>query len=219
MRVVGGSSRGRVIRAPAGTGTRPTSDRVREAIFDVLSNLVELDGASVADLFAGSGAMGIEALSRGAEAAVFVDTDRAALEAVRSNLRSAGLEAAAASIVRADVLTWLSRKAPTGESRTRAPGRPGPFDLALCDPPYAFSRWRLLLEKLDATVAVLESDRPLEVPTRWDVVRQKGYGGTLVTVVSAAREQRSGGSHDDDAVRGRFADLFTSSDTDQEGVS
>lgn len=174
MRVIAGTCRGRLLRAPAGAVTRPTADRVREAIFDVLTSSARLEGTSVLDLFAGSGAMGIEALSRGAARAVFVDRDRRAAGAVRDNLASLGLEERGA-VVRADALRWLSGP------RSR-PAR-GPFDLALCDPPYAFDAWDELLARLDASLAVLESSRPLAVPGRWQVVRSKRYGGTLVTVV------------------------------------
>jgi 16S rRNA (guanine966-N2)-methyltransferase len=86
VRVVAGAARGRPLRAPAGRGTRPTSDRVREAMFSMLASMDALEGAVVVDLFAGSGALGIEALSRGAGRAVFVDDDRSALDAVQANL-------------------------------------------------------------------------------------------------------------------------------------
>ena len=170
MRVIAGSCRGRPLRAPAGTTTRPTADRVRESIFDVLGSLEPVDGLRVLDLFAGSGAMGIEALSRGAASAVFVDRDPAALSAVRANLDALGLQDRA-RVVRADVLVWLSAQ-PTDEA-----------ELALCDPPYDFDQWERLLERLPAPLAVLESARPVEVPPPWEVARNKRYGGTLVTVV------------------------------------
>ena len=90
MRVVAGRPRGRVLRGPAGTATRPTSDRVREAMFSMLSSMDAIEGAPVVDLFAGSGALGIEALSRGAASVTFVDHDRAALAAIRANLAVLG---------------------------------------------------------------------------------------------------------------------------------
>lgn len=177
MRVIGGTCRGRTLRAPAGTATRPTSDRVREAIFDVLGSLGAVEGSRVVDLFAGSGAMGIEALSRGAERAVFVDAAPGALAVVRANLAMLGLESQA-TVVRADVLSWLGR---TGDTAGAV------ADLAFCDPPYDFDRWDALLERLDVDVAVLESSRPVEVPSPWEVLRHKRYGGTLVTVASRVR--------------------------------
>ncbi len=176
MRVIAGTHRGRPLRAPASPVTRPTADRVREAVFDVLQSVVDLDGALVLDLFAGSGAMGIEALSRGADRAVFVDDDARALVMLRANLAGLGLDARA-EVVRADAETWLSRRRGAGLAR---------FDLALCDPPYRFDAWPRLLEVLEAEVVVLESDRPLEPGARWEVLRSRRYGGTLVTVVRGA---------------------------------
>src|SRR5688500_6095905 len=105
MRVVGGSAGGRRLRAPAGRSTRPTADRVREAMFNSLGSLDAVVGARVLDLFAGSGALGIEALSRGAAAATFVDSDARALAVVRANLDDTGL--AGATLVRADALAFL----------------------------------------------------------------------------------------------------------------
>jgi 16S rRNA (guanine966-N2)-methyltransferase len=169
VRVIAGSSRGRPLTAPVGGRTRPTADRVREAIFNVLGSLVDLEGARVVDLFAGSGAMGIEALSRGAASVVFVDSSAAAVRAVKANVTGTGLDPGATRVVRADVLDWLRR--------------PQRFDLALCDPPYSFDAWGDLLGRLHSEVAVLESDRPVEVPATWEIVRNKRYGGTLVTVV------------------------------------
>jgi len=108
--------------APRGSATRPTTDRVREAVFSILGSL---SGLRVVDLFAGSGALGIEALSRGASSAVFVESSRVALVALRTNLQELDLEPCA---------TVLG--APVERSRS-ALERLGPFDLALCDPPWA----------------------------------------------------------------------------------
>ena len=138
---------------------------------------IDLDGAVVADLFAGSGALGIEALSRGAASAVLVERSPAAISVIRANLGSLGL-AGLAEVVRADVVGWLA------EARH--------FDLALVDPPYAFEGWGELLGRLDAKVAVLESDRELEVPVTWEVARHKRYGDTLVTVVRHVDVARQG---------------------------
>ncbi|HZQ29450.1 MAG TPA: RsmD family RNA methyltransferase, partial [Acidimicrobiales bacterium] len=152
MRVVAGEARGRRLVAPPGRATRPTSDRVRESIFDILTSLDAVEGATVADLFAGSGAMGIEALSRGASRAAFVDSDPGAIQAVKANLDTTGT-ADRATVVRSDVLRWL-------------PSAP-PVDLALVDPPYTFDAWPELLTGLHAGLAILESDRELEVPEGW----------------------------------------------------
>ncbi|HEX2038688.1 MAG TPA: RsmD family RNA methyltransferase, partial [Acidimicrobiales bacterium] len=164
MRVVGGSARGRPLRPPKGADVRPTSDRTRESIFNVLMSLGGVEGATVADLFAGTGALGIEALSRGAAHATFVDRD---VGLVRTNLEAVGL-ADRATVVRADVLRWVES----------APA----VDLAFADPPYAFDDWLALLARLEAGLAVLESDRPIEPGERWRVLRTKQYGSTVVVV-------------------------------------
>lgn len=118
MRVISGSAGSRRLRAPA--GARPTTDRVRQALFDMLGDLAD---ARVLDLFAGSGALGIEALSRGAREAVFVDSSRQACDVVLQNLQVTGLRGGA-TIRRADATRWVARKA--GD----------PFDLVFLDPPY-----------------------------------------------------------------------------------
>jgi len=134
----------------------------------MLWSLGAVEGAEVVDLFCGTGAMGIEAWSRGASRVVFVDRDRAALEATELNCRAVGLSAADAEWVRADLPTWLE------ESRA--------VDLAFCDPPYAFDGWAELLARLAAQVVVCESDREIPMPPQYDIARSRSYGGTLVTV-------------------------------------
>lgn len=171
--MIAGTSRGRRLPARLPAGVRPTSDRVREAIFDILGSLGVVPGADVLDLYCGSGALGVEALSRGARSVTFVDHDAAALDAVRTNLAATGLADRAATLVRAELPGWL--------------GRAPRADLALCDPPYAFADWSTLLGALDAEVAVLESSAEIEVPEGWMIVRSRRYGGTLVTVISPAR--------------------------------
>ena len=177
MRVVAGSCGGRRLVTPAGRDTRPTTDRVREASFNALGSLDVLDGASVLDLFAGSGALGIEALSRGAARCSFVDADRRAIAAVRANLMTCDLNDVA-EVHQIDAHRYLA-------------GDPGPFDLALLDPPYAFDGWETLLVGLPATTVVIESDREIGLPALWDVVRQKWYGTTLVTLAQRAPHEPS----------------------------
>ena len=167
MRVVAGACRGRTIVAPDGGDTRPTSDRVREAIFNALGSLGEVEGAQVVDLFAGSGALGIEALSRGADHCTFVERNRGARDVIHQNLQTLGL-VARAEVVANDVLLYL-RDAPA-------------FDLALIDPPYQFGDWDALLLGIDASTAVIESNRVIEVPAGWSTVREKRYGGTVVLI-------------------------------------
>ena len=169
MRVIAGSSRGRRLRAPTGEATRPTSDRVRESIFDVLGSLVDLEGTDVVDLFAGSGALGIEALSRGAASVTFVDSSLAAVRAVEANVTGTGLDPAQTRVVRADVLVWLEQ--------------PHRFDLALCDPPYAFDALARTARPSPGRAGRARIGPPVTVPESWEIVRHKRYGGTLVTVV------------------------------------
>jgi len=175
MRVVAGRLRGRRLAAPRGAHTRPTSDRVREALFSVLG---DLEGAAVLDLFAGSGALGVEALSRGAARATFVDSAPAAVAAVRRNLAELRLEDAA-EVRRADARAFL-RKA-------RAAGRQ--YDLVFLDPPYrrAAALGAELSEALAPVLApgarvVAESDRraPLELALR--PVDERRYGDTLIRI-------------------------------------
>lgn len=166
MRVVAGIAKGRRLVAPRGDATRPTSDFVREAIFNSLTSYVDFDSATVLDLFAGTGAMGIEALSRGAAHATFVEQHRHALVAIRKNLDSTGFTD------RATVITADATRASLPLS-----------DVAFVDPPYAFAAWKPLVERLDADLAVLESDRPIEPGARWRVLRSKRYGTTVVTLI------------------------------------
>jgi 16S rRNA (guanine966-N2)-methyltransferase len=146
---------------------------VREATFNALGSLGVVEGAVVLDLFAGSGALGIEALSRGAAGATFVDDDGRALQVVRANLDATGL-ADRATVVRGD--------------GPRHAATVGPVDLALLDPPYAFAdeQWAGLLGVLDADVVVVESDREVPLPEPWQVLRSKWYGGTVVLLARRA---------------------------------
>jgi 16S rRNA (guanine966-N2)-methyltransferase len=179
MRVVGGEARGRRLAAPPGRATRPTSDRVREAIFGVLGSLeqvadVTVEGARVVDLFAGSGALGIEALSRGAASATFVERDRTAVAAIRANLAATGLAGPGATVVGADAERWLERAEP--------------FDLILCDPPYAYRGWPDLLAAMAplTRLAVIETGGPMELGPGWEALKIKRYGGTVVSVARPA---------------------------------
>ena len=183
MRVIGGEYRGRRLNAPVADHVRPTSDRVREAIFDILFSLGGVEGLQVADLFAGTGALGIEALSRGAASVTFVDRAPASIAAIRANLVSAGLGDAEsdgdATVVRADVDSWVTSTA----SR---------YDLVLCDPPYDYSAWEPLVTRLPADLVVLESGMELPPVDGWEVLRSRRYGGTIVTVARPARASQKG---------------------------
>jgi 16S rRNA (guanine966-N2)-methyltransferase len=172
MRVVAGELRGRKLIAPAGGSTRPTADRVREALFSILG---DVSGLRVLDLYAGSGALGIEALSRGAAAAVFVDSSRVAVETIRRNLSELGLEA---PVRRRDALVYLAESAEQGA-----------YDLVFADPPYdsALRVGPRLAQRLPpilspGAVIVTESNKraPLELP--FPVLRERSYGDTRIAV-------------------------------------
>jgi 16S rRNA (guanine966-N2)-methyltransferase len=130
MRIIAGKWRGRPLKAPPGQATRPTSGRTREALFSMLASRIgSFEGLRVADLFAGTGALGLEALSRGAAHCTFVESDRAALDALKANIAAVGAEAT----VRAAAAEHFSG---------------GPFDLVLLDPPYASGLGQRALAKL-----------------------------------------------------------------------
>ena len=154
---------------PHGTDVRPTSDRVREALFNALYSLDDaVEGATVLDLFAGTGALGLEALSRGATSVTFVDNNREAASALTTNIAALGFTDRT-TVIRADGRRWL----------TSAPH----FDIAFLDPPYDFADWDTLLATLSATLAVVESNRSIEAPGRWELVRERRYGATVVQIL------------------------------------
>jgi 16S rRNA (guanine966-N2)-methyltransferase len=174
VRVVAGEFKGRRLVAPRGSRTRPTADRVREAVFSMLG---DVSGARVLDLYAGSGALGIEALSRGAESAVFVERDRAALAALDRNLEATGARGA---VRRQDVARFLARPE-------------GTFDLVFCDPPYdgapaVGDALAGALPNITAQEAriVTESDKrnPLLLPLPLAVERT--YGDTRIAIHSTS---------------------------------
>jgi 16S rRNA (guanine966-N2)-methyltransferase len=168
--VVAGQFKGRRLRAPAGSRTRPTADRVREALFSILG---PVEGLTVLDLFAGSGALGIEALSRGAAAATFVDSDARAVAAIRANLGAVGAEA---RVVKRDVRRFLVHET-------------AQHDLVLCDPPYS-SAGRLaglLSESLprvatDSARIVTESDKRDPLRLKLPLELERSYGDTLIAI-------------------------------------
>jgi len=164
MRVVAGELRGRRIEAPPGTDTRPTTDKVREATFNALGSLDLIRDAVVVDLFAGSGALGIEALSRGAATCTFIERDRSALRTLRENLDTLGL-------------TERSRVV-AGDALVRADEFPA--DIVLADPPYGFDAWEQLLSETPSPFVVVEAGREIDI-AGWDVRRAKRYGRTWVT--------------------------------------
>lgn len=176
MRIVAGRYGGRRLTAPRGDATRPTSDRVREALFSVLG---PLDDARVLDLFAGSGALGLEALSRGARHATFVDSASAAARAIEANLTALGVPADRAGVQRRDVRAFLRG--------ARAAGRQ--YDLVLLDPPYrlAAELGRELSPSLRGVLAsggrvVAESDRRAPLDLDLPMTDERRYGDTLIRI-------------------------------------
>jgi 16S rRNA (guanine(966)-N(2))-methyltransferase RsmD len=176
VRVIAGRLGGRRLRAPRGRSTRPTSDRVREALFAMLG---PLDGARVLDLFAGSGALGIEALSRGAAKVVFAERDAAAAGTLRENLKALGIGREEGELRRGDALRALESAREGGEK----------YDLVFIDPPYRRAPdWgpelSALLPPLLAPAArvVVESDRRLPLQLEMEIERERRYGDTSITI-------------------------------------
>ena len=176
MRIVAGSRKGHRIAAPKGVVTRPTGDRVREAAFSLIG---PIEGAAVLDLFAGSGAMGLEALSRGASRCVFVERDRAACRVIQANLEK--LRLTDAIVVNQDARAALS------DERARARR----YDLVLADPPYdewsehAVALTPLLLDVLEPeALVVVETSSRVEPELPLDLVTSRRYGSARITVFS-----------------------------------
>ncbi|WP_419841798.1 16S rRNA (guanine(966)-N(2))-methyltransferase RsmD [Candidatus Poriferisodalis sp.] len=171
MRVVGGTLGGRRLTVAGSDAVRPTSERAREAIFNMLASLDMPRGARVLDLFSGSGALGIEALSRHAAHATFVDSDAGACRTVTANLTALGI-AERGSVVRADVLSHVL-------------AHDDPVDVAFADPPYRFDRWRDVLGGVNAEMLVCESDRAIEpeVDGSWRTHRVRRYGTPVITLL------------------------------------
>jgi 16S rRNA (guanine966-N2)-methyltransferase len=177
MRIVAGEYGGRRLTAPKGTSTRPTADRVREALFSSLGDSVA--GARVLDLFAGSGALGLEALSRGAVHATFVDSDARAIAAVRANLSALAIGAERAEAHRRGHAAFLRT--------ARGAGRQ--YDLVLLDPPYrlAAGLGRELTQELADLLAtgarvVAESDRRAPLALQLPLTTERRYGDTLIRI-------------------------------------
>jgi 16S rRNA (guanine966-N2)-methyltransferase len=203
VRVIAGEMGGRRLLAPPGRGTRPTSDRVREAAFSMLESLGVLQGARVWDLFAGSGAMGIEALSRGAARVAFVDDAPGPVTVIRANLARLGYGPPRATVFRDDALQWASSCAvrhahrPAGEDAETAEdagtvedrvSAVGMVDLVTADPPYVWHGWGQLFAVLAplAPVVLAETGDDLVVPPGWQALRSKHYGGSVITLARSS---------------------------------
>jgi len=167
MRIIAGEAKGRKLAIPADSAIRPTSDRVREAIFNMLYSLGGVESKLVADVFAGSGALGLEALSRGAAYAWFIEQDQAAVKALQANIAALGFEPRA-EVLLGDALELLPWQAAV--------------DIAFCDPPYAFGRWDDLLRNINCALLVAESNTQLELNSEWKIHKLKQYGTTFISI-------------------------------------
>ncbi len=181
MRITGGEFGGRILKVPKSDLIRPTQDRVREAVFNILQ--FELPGKDFLDLFSGSGAVGLEALSRGARQVVMVERDRLHLSVLRDNLSSiGGAKASAATVVAADAYRYLSTYSGAG------------FDIVFADPPYALGEERGYAAVLaDAAqhgvvrpggkfIAEMTAVQKAEETPGWEVVRDRTYGKTRIVI-------------------------------------
>ena len=177
MRVISGSARGRKLLSLEGEATRPTTDRVKESIFNLCMPYIA--DATALDLFAGSGALGIEALSRGAEKCTFVETAPDALEIVRKNLANTNL-LSLAEIHRGDALAFLERITEK-------------FSLIFLDPPYDGGFYGPVLLKIaennllsadGAIIMEMRADAPLLVPESFEIIKDRKYGGTKIVILT-----------------------------------
>jgi len=179
VRVVSGSAKGRPLKSVPGIGTRPTTDKVKEALFSMIGPYFE--GGAALDLFAGTGGLGIEALSRGMESAVFVDMEPKSIDTVRANLKATGLESRA-EVYRNDAGRALSAMEKRGRS----------FDLVFLDPPYRMKHgdelMRIMADKgllRDEALIVLEHESAYAYPediTGFNRLRQAVYGETAISI-------------------------------------
>lgn len=181
LRIIGGKAKGRLIKVPKGQGIRPTSDRVRESIFNIIP-LSLIRGANVLDLFAGSGAIGLEALSRGAAHVTFIESNRKYIKTIKENINLCGFSFKNIDIISKDVLTALGM--PVIQNLT--------YDIVFADPPYNYSSWRILLSKISLNVninnyglIIAEHSTRVSIPLDIDTIMIHNcytYGDTSLTV-------------------------------------
>ncbi len=186
MRIIGGEARGRIIRLPGGCRIRPTADRVKEALFNILG---PVEGKSFIDVFAGCGNVGLEALSRGACRSVFVEKDLRLIEAIRENLRLLGFEGRA-EMIAADAEKGMRRLGKKGER----------FDILFADPPYEEGFLTEIMNYLEGAELLTENgiiilQHSLREPLRQSVTQplavsdQRRYGDTLLSFLKKRREE------------------------------
>ncbi len=179
MRVISGAFKGRILRAPRSLAFRPTTDRVKETLFNILAARMAMDGVRVCDLFAGSGSLGIEALSRGAARACFVENDRGSLKILNENVRVLGLEKVS------EVLAMSVERFLSGASAV--------FDLFLADPPYSSDSIPTLLELISARgllsgggllCAEHDGRNPPRIHPDWKVESKRNFGTTGLLILA-----------------------------------
>ncbi len=174
VRIIGGVDRGRRIDAPPGRTTRPITDRAKESVFNMLANLELPAGASVVDLYAGSGSFGLECLSRHAAHVTFVERDHVAVGTLRDNVAKLGY-GDRCMVSATDVAVAVREMVQV--------------DLAFCDPPYPDDPWAELLAQLRAKVIVVHADHPIDLTDDWTEVRRRKYGRSHILI--AERRSRS----------------------------
>ena len=185
MRIIGGKYRGRIIKMPKGISVRPTQDRVREAIFNIIREIIP--ESRILDLYAGSGAFGIEALSRGAKEAIFVDNSLSCIKTIRSNLSILDENNTSSQVLKIDALKAISR---LGEEK-------GKFDIIFLDPPYHKDIAKNTLIKLDAcdilsqrSFVIAEHFKKDTVPEElgnMNLFRTKKYGDTIISFYNKSK--------------------------------
>lgn len=186
MRIITGKAKGIILKAPAGDLTRPTADRVKEAVFSMLQ--FDIEERSILDLFAGSGQMGLEALSRGAREATFVDKSKDAIKLIRENAEKSKLSDSAL-IFQADYIEFLQKN--IGKS----------YDIIFLDPPYAANMYKPALKKLldngyikPSTFIICESDfnelfeNDTELESKFTIKKQSKYSKTVITILGLKNE-------------------------------
>ncbi len=185
MRIIAGTFRGRILAAPRDRSVRPTTDRVKQSIFDILATRIDLEGIEVLDLFSGSGSLGLEALSRGAATATFVDTSRDSLSLLDVNIRSLGLEHRA-NVHQAEVFWFLKNLH-------------HPYDLVFADPPFALERIGDLPTAIGVSgvlkpgaFVVMEhgKDAAVAVPDAFELLR-KMFGQTVVLIMKSMQRPQA----------------------------
>ena len=175
MRVISGSAKGRKLVVPSGDHVRPTKDRVKEAIFNSLHSYGLVESRSFLDLFSGTGSLGIEALSRGAKSAVFIDHHAEAIDCIILNVEELNY-GSTSKILKTDALSFLERD--------------DYFDVALLDPPYKYEHWGTLLKRVNAHSIVIESSEQVTLESDWEIIKSQKYGQTNLLIASRQRKDK-----------------------------